>query len=132
MEKTTFLVAFVLLASFAIERVVATAKFFLDGYPASAEDKGAERRRKILLFALGGALGVDIVFFGHLRVLDVLKSGSVPELFDAMLSWLVLVAGADRIREFVGGAAKEKKPELPPIKFILDDGSGPREIRPAA
>src|ERR1051325_8569536 len=132
MDKITFLVSFVLLASFAIERIVATAKFFLDGSPAPAEDKGAERRRKILLFALGGAIGVDIVFFGRLRVLETLKEGSAPALFDAMLSWLVLVAGADRIREVLGGPAKGKKQELPPIKFLLHDGTGPREIRPAA
>jgi hypothetical protein len=134
MEKTTFLAAYVLIASFAIERLLVAAKFFLDGWPPKEDDKDAARRRKLLTFALAGALAVAVVDRGDLRILRTLGGDAKPIWWlDYWLTWLVVVAGADRIREFLGGPPKaQSKEAVPPVKIVLDDGNGQKEIRPAA
>src|ERR1043165_5621 len=107
MDDTARLIVTVLLAAFVIERIGA-AVGFLPGTP-----RGPERTRKIYNFLLVAALGAIAVWLAHIRVLTRLNNQVSPWI-DYPLSWLILVAGADRIRDFVGagggGGAGAAKP----------------------
>ncbi len=118
MNETGKLLAVVLLASFAIERIVATVEFFLN-----REIPPEVRKRKIVLVAVAGAIAALVIAASGIRLLETLKFSKSPQSLDFVLTWLVLVGGADRIREFLGGAAesKEKKEKLPPIEFLIAD-----------
>jgi hypothetical protein len=121
MEDTARVVVTVLLAAFVIERITAALMFF------SETPKGPERTRKIYRIVIAAILGAVAVWIAHIRLLSRLST-TAPEWLDAVLSWLVLVGGADRIRDFIapggGGGGGEKKPELPPIQFIIEDKDG--------
>ena len=135
MDDTARLIAFILLAAFAIERVVATAKYFLDGWEPT-RDKRRKRLRQVLLFGLAGAVALAIVDFGNIRIVQYLQQHP-PQLLDYWLTWLVVVAGADRARSFLqkeGGAAEaaESTPKVPPIKIVLDDGTTLKELSHAS
>ncbi|HKS21648.1 MAG TPA: hypothetical protein VJZ76_02530 [Thermoanaerobaculia bacterium] len=124
MDDTARLIVTVLLAAFAIERIGA-AVGFLTGTP-----RGPERTRKIYNFLLVAVLGALAVGLAHIRVLERLSTKASPWI-DYPLSWLILVAGADRIRDFVGagggGSAAPKAPaksELPPIQINITDRDG--------
>jgi hypothetical protein len=127
MQDTAQLIAVILLASFGVERIGAGASFLLE--PAAAADDGkGKRRRKVLLAALAGALTLFVVDYGHIRIVERLQPLQPVPVLDYWLTWLVVFAGADRVKEFLGGAAgsasasKEPKKEVPPIKIVVDDG----------
>jgi len=105
MDKTAQLIAGVLIVSFVIERITATMTFFLD-QPAP------DRKRKILLVFVTGVLAALAVWKTDIRVLrDGMQITTHPR-GDLLLTWLVLVAGADRIRDFIApGVAKPEKGE---------------------
>lgn len=123
MQDTAQLVAVLLLASFALERINAAAHFALGDEPAEAQK---QRRRKVLLFALGGSVALAIVDWGGLRIIERLQPGHSPWPIDYWLTWLVLVAGTDRIKELLAGAsgkakeAKEAGKTLESIRLELD------------
>lgn len=123
MQDTAQLVAILLLASFALERINAAATFALGEEPAEARK---QRRRKVLLFALGGAVALAIVDWGSLRIIARLQPGHAPWPVDYWLTWLVLVAGTDRIKDLLAGAAgktkeaKETGKTLESIRLELD------------
>ena len=127
MQNTAQLIAVILLASFAIERIGAAASFSLEPSP---EDLKGQRRRKLLLSALAGTLALAVVNFSPIRILAQLSSPA--PIVDYWLSWLVLFAGADRIKEFLGGVGgssapkEQKKDPIPPIKIVVDDGVSAR------
>jgi len=136
MDDTARLIAFILLASFAIERIAASAKYFLDGWEPT-RDKRRKRLRQVLLFALGGAVALAIVDFGNIRIVRYLQPVHPPQLLDYWLTWLVVVAGADRARTFLqkqGGAAEAAEPsrEVPPIKIVLAEGATLKELSRAS
>jgi hypothetical protein len=119
MNKTAQLIAAVLIVAFVIERVTATVEFFLDDMPPEA------RRRKIGFVVLGGVLAAAAVWLFDLRLLrDGMQITKGP---DALLTWLVIVAGADRIRGFIaspGASEIVEPPETPPIKIIIEESDG--------
>ena len=127
MDDTARLLVTVLLAAFVIERVVAGVAFLFE----TPKDKA-----KIWRFVGTAVLGAIAVWLAHIRLLTRLNNDVSPWI-DYPLSWLVLVAGADRIREFVGGGgrggAEAAKPELPPIQINITDKDGHltmNEIKP--
>ncbi len=104
--------AFMVLVAFALERVT-TAVLFLISFGGkgrrfllgSPDDKpgDAERRYKLTYFLCAGALAMLVVIAGPaVRVLTSLGMNS-PALLDIAVTWLVLIAGADRIGDLVGG-----------------------------
>jgi hypothetical protein len=120
MDDTARLIVTVLLASFVIERVVAAAAFLTE------TQKGPERNAKIYRFLIAAVLGAIAVGVADIRLLARLNNKISP-WFDYPLSWLVLVAGADRIRDLVGGGGggeAHAKPELPPIQISITDRDG--------
>ena len=124
MEDTAHLIVTVLIAAFVIERVTAALMFFAD------TPKGPERTRKIYRILIAGILGAAAVWLAHIRLLSRLSAGA-PDWLDVAVSWLVLVGGADRIRDFVapGGGGGEAKKELPPIQFIIEEKDGTTTVQ---
>jgi hypothetical protein len=119
MDDTARLLVTVLLAAFVIERLVAAVMFFND---TPKEARGRDLGR----FLIAAVLGAIAVWLADIRLLTRLNNQVSPWI-DYPLSWLVLVAGADRIRDFVGGGgggAKAAKPDLPPIQINIIDKDG--------
>ena len=128
MDDTARLIVTVLLTAFVIERIVAALMFFND------TPKGPERTRKIYRVLITGVLGAVAVWLANIRLLARLNPAT-PAWVDFTLSWLVLVGGADRIKDFVApggggaGAAAPKKPELPPIQFVIEEKDGTTTVK---
>ena len=129
-------VAFLLLAAFVIERVIAAASFLLGPKPEPG-NMPAVLRREILLFALAGAVALAIVDGSNdVRLLEHLQPGrhGAKYDYDYWLTWLVLVAGSDQVRSVVGwiggsvAAAREAKKEVPPVRIEVDDGVNVRKV----
>src|SRR5436190_21319411 len=99
MEDTGRLVAIVLLSSFAIERVVATFDFFMAGDALTSPEK----KRKLILFGLAAALGIIVVWLTGLRILSALNF-KTDKALDILLTWLILVGGADKLSQLLGGS----------------------------
>lgn len=124
MEDTARLIVTVLIAAFVIERLTAALMFF------SETPKGPERTRKIYRILIAGILGAAAVWIAPIRLLSRLNA-SAPEWLDIVVSWLVLVGGADRIRDFVapGSGGGEAKKELPPIQFVIEEKDGTTTVQ---
>ncbi|HEY4642261.1 MAG TPA: hypothetical protein VII75_13025 [Thermoanaerobaculia bacterium] len=125
MQDTTQLIAIILLAAFGIERVVAAAKFALQ--PVSQEDGSAQKRRELLLFALAASIALAVVDFGGIRIIQRLQSTNTPSGVDYWLTWLVVLAGSNRIHEFLPSTGivapkVQAAPAVPPVTFLIEEG----------
>ena len=117
-----------LLAAFAIERIIAAAGFLLGPKPAADDVKGLQRR-EVLLFGLAAAVALAIVNGSdEIRLLKHLQPGRPSTPYDYWLTWLVLVAGSEQVRsviQWIGGsveaALKEQKKETAPIIRVESD-----------
>lgn len=120
--------ALMVLVAFAIERGTSGTLFllslrktwrkFIAGSSETREGaEDAQRRYKLIYFCLAGTIAlIAVIFSPKLRALHAMGMYA-PEPIDIMLTWLVLVAGADRIGELVQsdhGPAAEKS--TTPIK----------------
>ena len=122
MDDTGRLIAIVLLASFAIERVVATVDFFLDGDALTAPAK----KRKLVLFFITAVLGMVVIALAGVRVLAALGLKTPNPIIDLLVTWLILVGGADKLGQLLGGGGSgggsaAKAPEVPPIQIIVGE-----------
>jgi len=120
MDNTGRLIAIVLLASFAIERVVATVAFFMPGDALASPEK----KNKMTLFGVSAILGIVVVWLTGIRILTVMNFKADPRL-DGLLTWMILVGGADKLGQLLGGAkggggSPSPAKEVPPIKIIVD------------
>lgn len=137
--------ALLLLGAFVIERAVSGALFVLPTLrllpdPAQVEDPAAraavERRYTYLRFFLSGALVAAVLWqWRSLRILALFSqlSAAVPSWLDPVVTWVVLMGGADRISAFVklpaGGAGAQKRDEQPIEvrgRLTLDDSRPPQ------
>jgi hypothetical protein len=116
MDDTAKVLAIILLASFAIERIVAGAEFLFDFISLltrkdakSAELQAAALRKLIFVF-LGGMMALLVVYMSGIRVLRLLYPTNPPDL-DFWLTSLVVFAGADRLRDIIGGGGWKPAPE---------------------
>jgi hypothetical protein len=120
MDNTGRLIAIVLLASFAIERVVATVDFLMDGDALTSPEK----KRKLTLFGMSAFLGIVVVWLTGIRILAVLNV-KTESAVDILLTWMILVGGADKLSQLLGGGSGggNSKPdqEIPPIKIYIGD-----------
>ena len=141
MDDTAKLVAIVLLASFAIERIVAAVSYVLETarlYKLDEEHTAkirAKQKRKLALLSLAALLAAAVVGVADLRILKTLNLGQTPLQFDYAISWLILFAGADRIRDFLqgaGGGGESEQSEVPAFRIRIDDGGEFREINRAS
>ena len=129
MDDLAKLVAVFVLASFASERVLAGTRWLLDServlrirreVMVKARARG---RRKALLLALSGAIALLIIDKADLRVMRLVDARHAPPILDYWMTWLVLFAGADRVRELLQGAPKPPAaPKATPgIRIEYDD-----------
>jgi hypothetical protein len=133
MQDTTQLIAIILLAAFAIERVVAAAKFTLPAI--SPDDSRAQKWRELLLFALAGSIALAVVDFAGIRIIGRLQALTEPSTTDYWLTWLVVVAGSNRIHEFLPTtgimapkAAAAPPAAVPPVTFLIEDGKSVQRV----
>jgi hypothetical protein len=88
-------IAMVLIASFAIDRIVAAILFpfsFLPSFPQESE-----KRYKLLYFFVATILAVIVLrWFDSLRVLNTLGLEAHPRL-DFLVTGIILIGGADKI-----------------------------------
>jgi len=125
-------VALMTLAAFAVERVTSGFMFLLSfsggwrrwlGGPNNGE---VEKRQKLVYFVLAGTLVLIVLLISpEMRVLTVLNIPAATGL-DIGLTWLVLVAGSDRVGQLVKGgsavpAASSKPVEIKGTLRLLED-----------
>jgi hypothetical protein len=118
------LIAIVLIASFAIERLVAFVAFLInrDALPPKA------RKEKVVLFFVAGALAGVVIWLAEIKLLKTAGFTESRDGLDVFVTWLVLVGGADRIREFIGGSGggggQKPAAQIPPIQIVIGDRDG--------
>jgi hypothetical protein len=133
--------AVLLFAAFAVERVTSGVLFLLsfskrwDEFFNPQKSVAAARRSKLAYFILAGTLVLVVLLLAPemraLRALDV----NTPESLDLFLTWLLLVAGADRIASLLpaakgtaeSGAETSKPLQIEGEVTLLD----PKEKKPA-
>lgn len=130
-------IALVLVASFAIDRIVNVLLFALSysrwwnhRFPEPASVKGsaaqmaAEKKHKAAYFGLAAPIGIILLsYFGQVRVLNSLGVPAAP-ILDIFVTGLVLMGGADRIADIMkmagvgGGTGSGEKTQSPhPIEI---------------
>jgi hypothetical protein len=121
MDETGRLVAVVLLASFAIERVVAVVDFFMSRIDPE------EKRRKYVLVGIAALIALAVVYLSGIRILAAMKFAAPNRWIDFALTWLILVGGADKLGQLFGGGGGQQgtmstqtSQNVPPIQIYLD------------
>jgi hypothetical protein len=133
--------AMLVLAAFALERVTTGVLFLLSFYspwearfrePARIADADArshaERRNRLAYFTIAGGMALFVVLLSpEIRVLYAMDM-TAPVILDVGLTWLVLVAGSDRIGDLVqdgriGAVEKPSKPIQIEGRVTLVDSS---------
>lgn len=131
-------IAMIVIASFAIDRIVTATLFMLsfvapsldpDTVDAPIRRKRAERLQRLLYVVLAGLLGILVVAkFGNVRILSALGIEADPVL-DIILTGIILVGGSERIAAVLQapGAPGVEKPSPPPIQITgtltLEEGA---------
>ena len=134
MDATAKLLAIIAVAAFATERILAAVNYLLNAVRLSRVRSGSavrlrsRERRKLVLFLIAALIGYFVVDRANLRLLHVMQiDDKVNPLVDFGLTWLVVVAGADRVRSMLGGGgdgggdAKETS-DTPVVRIQLDGG----------
>jgi len=136
MDTIGKMVGLVILMTFAVDCVVAGARSLLvseriqrlraNRGPRPIGDKlRAQVRRNALLSALTGALCLAAVNFTDLRIAAALNGSAVAPEMDVVLTWIILVAGADRFRELMarmkGDGLGPTRKETPAIRLAFDN-----------
>lgn len=123
-------IAVILIASFAIDRIVTGLLFLLSFFrpwaqrfpePATRDGEerfGAERKHKLAYFVFAGALALFLCLYGNLRIFHA-SGFQVPEWLDAIVTGLLLMGGADRMAALLnlGGGGGESKSSQQPIQI---------------
>ena len=134
-------IALILIASFAIDRIVTAAMFLLSFALPSLDPTGienatarakAEKQSKLVYVVVAGVLAIFVVaHYGGVRILSALGIATEP-LLDTVLTGIVLVGGSDRIAAVLKlpGATGAERPAPPPIQITgrvtLEDGTTAR------
>jgi hypothetical protein len=140
MDATARFVAIVAVAAFVTERIVAVIDYLINmvrgsGVPANVGAQAPPREwRKLALFFIAALIAYVVVEVAHLRLLTVLQVGNVDPRVDFWLTWLVVVAGADRVRSMLGGDgggsddASQDRSDTPVVHVQIDGGEA-RELK---
>ena len=135
-------IALVLIASFAIDRLVTGVMFVITFAgllpdPAMQESASArisaDRKYKLIYYLLAGVLGIfALAHYGHLRLLSALMP-TVDPLVDTVVTGLALMGGADRLAEYMKIGAPESAKQTPPAvqvtgKLTLEEGPGKKAL----
>jgi hypothetical protein len=132
MDATAKFVAIIAVAAFATERILAAINYLMNAVRlAQVRSGGATRlrareRRKLLLAAIAAVIAYVVVDRANLRLLNVLQVANVPGAVDFWLTWLVVVAGADRVHEMLGtsggGNDASERSDTPVVRVRIDGG----------
>jgi len=120
-------IALILIASFAIDRVVTAIMFLLTFAGWAPDPVKEEQKYKLIYYLIGGALGIFVLgHFGQVRLLTAMGI-PIDRYLDTGLTGIVLVGGADRIAGLLkpGSAPQVEQPPAPPPvvitgKLVLD------------
>jgi hypothetical protein len=135
-------IAVVLIASFAVDRIVTAILFLLayngrwkrrfpepDLQPEGAARGSAARNLKLAYFCIGAILAIPLIAgFGKIRIRAALGFPT-NRFLDIVVTGLVLIGGSDRVAELLKlGGSGEGKSEAKPItitgKLVLEDAHG--------
>jgi len=133
MDESAKLLAIVAVAAFTTERILAAVNYLMNAFRLSRIRSGLgvqlrkRERRQLLLTAIAAVIGYFVVDRANIRLLRVLQVGNVPAFVDFWLTWLVVVAGADRVHSMLaggggGGGSSSDRAETPVIRFEVDEG----------
>jgi hypothetical protein len=133
MDATAKFVAIVAVAAFVTERIVAAVNYLIDAVRLSRVRSEAAARlrarewRKLLLFAIAAIIAYVVVARANLRLLHVLQVDDVHPLVDFWMTWLVVIAGADRVHSMLGGGgggggASTDRSDTPVVRVQVDGG----------
>jgi hypothetical protein len=130
------LIALLALCALIIDRAIATIMFFASWSKAAADAAALrERNRKLAYGFLSGVLAIVLMLvFRDMRIGPTLFGKSS---FEPLLTWLVLMAGAERVSTFVGDsapkpAASAEKTTLQVTGTIQLDAESAEKLRDAA
>ena len=136
MDAIGKMIGFVILMTFAVDCVVSGARAQLVAerirnlrdkrHRFRAGDKlRAKARQNALLGALTCVLCLAVVNYTDLRVAKALNTGTITPFVDVVLTWVILVAGADRFRQLVerlqGAASAPERRETPAVRLAIDN-----------
>ena len=124
-------IAVILIASFAIDRIVTGLLFVLSFTPLVSDPKDvpepdrrqqAEKKYKLMYFVLSGALAIPLLSgFGGVRIFSIIGFPNIDPILDTVVTGLILVGGSDRVSAIIkatGASAGSGK----------SGGDGPIEI----
>jgi hypothetical protein len=133
MEESAKLLVIVALAAFVTERGLALAAYVIDTVRYIRLRRGASLKvrakavRGLVLTSLAAGIAFVVVQQAHVRLLEVLKVEGVHPFADFLVSWLVVGAGADRVRSLLkgeasGGSAPASKAPSPLLQVRVNGG----------
>ena len=130
MDATAKFVAIIAVAAFATERIQAMVTYLLNAVrlaraqPNLVKGLRAKERRKIVLFLVAAVVAYGVVDRANLRLFRVLQVDNIQPLFDFWMTWLVVLAGSDRVRSMLGNSssAPQKPAAAPAIRVQVDGG----------
>ncbi|HEX7680884.1 MAG TPA: hypothetical protein VF713_22300 [Thermoanaerobaculia bacterium] len=135
MDATAKFVAIIAVAAFATERIQAVANYLLNALrlarvqPGLAKGLRAKERRKLVLFLIAAVIAYAVVDRANLRLFRVLQVDNVHPLIDFWMTWLVVLAGADRVRSILGNSSAPQKPAAAPALRVQVDGGDVHNLR---
>jgi hypothetical protein len=137
MDASAKLLAIVAIAAFITERTLAAASYVMDTIRyirvhRSAVKMRAKAKRRLVLVLLAAVIAYLVVDRADLRMLRLIAAGQVQPVVDFWLTWLVVFAGADRVRsmlngEVSGGAASKEAPT--PLLQVRVNGGEIQDLR---
>jgi hypothetical protein len=130
MDATAKFVAIIAVAAFATERIQAMVTYLLNAVrlaraqPNLVKGLRARERRKIVLFLVAALIAYGVVDRANLRLFRVLQVDNIQPMFDFWMTWLVVLAGSDRVRSLLGnsGSAPQKPAAAPAFRVQVDGG----------
>ena len=135
MDATAKFVAIIAVAAFATERVQAVVNYLLNALRLARVHSGlakglrAKERRKLVLFLIAALIAYVVVDRANLRLFRVLQVDNIQPLFDFWMTWLVVLAGADRVRSMIGSGGTAPKPAAAPAVRVQLDGGEVHNLR---
>jgi len=134
MDATAKFVAIVAVAAFATERILAAVSYVLNSFrlrrinPERAARLRRRQQRRFILLAIAGAIALLVVDRAKLRILGVLQFDNPDRYVDYWLTWLIVFAGADRVRSMLGNGGPDTSG--PAIHARVDGGELRELYRP--
>jgi hypothetical protein len=141
MDAIGKVIGFVILMTFAVDCVVSAARALLVTEriqnlrrlrPRAGDKLRAQVRQNLLLGIFSGALCLAVVNVTDLRIGRALNTGTIIPLADAAVTWIILVAGADRFRQLLqrmaGAVSAPEKRETPAVRLAIENDGNVRTM----